>query len=198
MNAILRPWHSDDAEALAEVFERADDALLSNIPDDRTIAGAQAWIETITDAEAAGDLCARVIADDGDGVDDGDDADDGDGSEQRILGNVIASGIERRHSSAWISYWSVAEARGQGLVSAALRSLVDLLHDDLGIYRLELGYRVNNPASASVAKNAGFIVEGREREKLLYDGTRYDTEICARLSGDPRHPGARLPMAAPH
>ena len=110
----------------------------------------------------------------------------------------MASGIERRHSSAWISYWSVAEARGQGLVSAALRSLVDLLHDDLGIYRLELGYRVNNPASASVAKNAGFIVEGREREKLLYDGTRYDTEICARLSGDPRHPGARLPMAAPH
>ena len=92
----------------------------------------------------------------------------------------------------------MAEARGQGLVSAALRSLVDLLHDDLGIYRLELGYRVNNPASASVAKNAGFIVEGREREKLLYDGTRYDTEICARLSGDPRHPGARLPMAAPH
>ena len=96
MNAILRPWHSDDADALAEVFERADDALLSNIPDDRTIAGAQAWIETITDAEAAGDLCARAIVDDGDGVDDG--------SEQRILGNVIASGVERRHSSAWISY----------------------------------------------------------------------------------------------
>ncbi|WP_423059113.1 GNAT family N-acetyltransferase [Brevibacterium linens] len=192
MNAIVRPWHSDDAGALAEVFERADDALLSNIPDDRTIAGAQAWIETITDAEAAGDLCARAIVDDGDGVD------DGEGSERRILGNVMASGIERRHSSAWISYWSVAEARGQGLVSAALRSLVDLLHDDLGIYRLELGYRVNNPASAAVARNAGFIVEGREREKLLYDGTRYDTEICARLSGDPRHPGARLPMAAPH
>ena len=104
MNAIVRPWHSDDAGALAEVFERADDALLSNIPDDRTITGAQAWIETITDAEAAGDLCALVIADDGDGVDDGDDADDGDGSEQRILGNVIASGVERRHSSAWISY----------------------------------------------------------------------------------------------
>ena len=196
MNAIVRPWHSDDADALAEVFERADDALLSNIPDDRTITGARAWIETITDAEAAGELCARAIV--GHGVDDGDDVDDGDGSEQRILGNVMASGIERRHSSAWISYWSVAEARGQGLVSAALRSLVDLLHDDLGIYRLELGYRVNNPASASVAKNAGFIVEGREREKLLYDGTRYDTEICARLSGDPRHPGARLPMAAPH
>ncbi|WP_172174363.1 GNAT family N-acetyltransferase [Brevibacterium sp. CT2-23B] len=188
MSAILRPWQSGasgDAEALAEVYERADDALLSNIPDDRTIGGARTWLETITDAEAAGDLCARAIVD------------DGDRSGRRILGNVMASGIERRHSSAWISYWSVAEARGQGLVSAALRSLVDLLHDELGIYRLELGYRVNNPASAAVARNAGFIVEGREREKLLYDGIRYDTEVCARLSGDLRHRGPRIPFAPP-
>ena len=66
MNAIVRPWHSDDAGALAEVFERADDALLSNIPDDRTITGARAWIETITDAEAAGELCARAIVGHGD------------------------------------------------------------------------------------------------------------------------------------
>ena len=184
MSAILRPWHSGDAEALTEVYGRADDALLSNIPDDRTIAGARTWITTVTDAEAAGNLCARAIVD------------DGGGSERRILGNVMASGIERRHSSAWISYWSVAEARGQGSASAALRSLVDLLHDDLGIYRLELGYRVNNPASASVAKNAGFIVEGREREKLLYDGTRYDTEVCARLSDDPRAGGLRLSIVS--
>ncbi|SDS45351.1 Protein N-acetyltransferase, RimJ/RimL family [Brevibacterium siliguriense] len=186
MSAILRPWKSGDAEALAGVYERADDALLSNIPDDRTIVGAQTWITSITDAEAAGDLCARAIVH------------DGDRSEQRILGKVMASGIERRHSSAWISYWAVAEARGHGLVSAALRSFVDFLHDELGIYRLELGYRVNNPASAAVARNAGFIIEGREREKLLYDGVRYDTEVCARLSGDPRHPGLRMPIAAPH
>ena len=91
----------------------------------------------------------------------------------------------------------MAEARGQGLVSAALRSFVDLLHDDLGIYRLELGYRVNNPASAAVARNARFIVEGREREKLLYDGVRYDTEVCARLCGDLRRHGLRMPITAP-
>ncbi len=169
---------------LGAVYEQADGALLSNIPDDRTIDGARAWIETVTGAEAVGDLCARVIVG------------PGDGSDRRILGNVMASGIEHRHSSAWVSYWSVAEARGQGLVSAGLRSLVDLLHDELGIYRLELGCRVNNPASAAVARNAGFLVEGREREKLLYDGIRYDTEVCARLTGDPRHSGPRIPITA--
>ncbi|MFP3397921.1 GNAT family N-acetyltransferase [Brevibacterium sp. H602] len=188
MNAMLRPWQagaSGDAEALAEVYKRADEALLSNIPDDRTIGGARTWLETITDAEDAGDLCARPIVG------------DADRSGRRILGNVMAPGIERRHSSAWISCWSVAEARGHGVVSAALRSLVDLLHDELGIYRLELGYRVSNPASAAVARNAGFIVEGRERKKLLYDGIRYDAEVCARLSGDPRHRGPRVPFDPP-
>ncbi len=170
---------------LGAVYERADDVLLSNIPDDRTIDGARTWIETVTGAEATGDLCARAIVGPATGAD------------RRILGNVMASGIEHRHSSAWVSYWSVAEARGQGLVSAGLRSLVDLLHDELGIHRLELGYRVNNPASAAVARNAGFLVEGREREKLRYDGIRYDTEVCARLAGDPRHGGTRIPITGP-
>ncbi|MBU5899846.1 GNAT family N-acetyltransferase, partial [Vibrio cholerae O1] len=78
-----------------------------------------------------------------------------------------------------------ASARGRGLASSALRTLVDVAHDELDVYRLELGYRVNNPASAAVARAAGFLVEGREREKLLYDGVRFDTEVCARLSGDP-------------
>ncbi|WP_210602634.1 GNAT family N-acetyltransferase [Brevibacterium oceani] len=180
MSAILRHWRTEDAEALAEVYEQADDALLSNIPDDRSLVGARTWIETITGAEAEGKVCAFVIVD------------HADGSDLRILGNVMASGIDHRHSTAWISYWIVAEGRGRGLTSAGLRSLVDHLHDDQGIYRLELGYRVNNPASAAVAMNAGFLIEGREREKLVYDGIRYDTEVCARLRGDPRHSGTRL------
>ncbi|WP_166972638.1 GNAT family N-acetyltransferase [Brevibacterium atlanticum] len=184
MNAVLRRWRGDDAAALGHVFEQADDALLSNIPDDRSPAGARAWIETITDAEVEGKVCAFAIVDEADRSDD------------RILGNVMASGIEHRHSTAWISYWTAVEGRGQGLTSAGLRSLVDHLHDELGIFRLELGYRVNNPASAAVARNAGFLVEGRERRKLLYDGIRYDTEVCARLADDRRVEGPRLPILA--
>ena len=186
MNAFLRSWRAEDADALAEVYGSADADLTGNIPDDRSFDGARAWIEQIHRAEAAGTASAFALVVEPDPriveVD------------RRIVGNVMASGIERRHSSAWVSYWIVAAARGAGLTSSALRSFVDQLHDGLGIHRLELGYRTNNPASAKVAKNAGFLVEGREREKLLYDGTRYDTEACARLSTDPRAPGRRLRM----
>ncbi|WP_350269115.1 GNAT family protein [Brevibacterium sp. CBA3109] len=110
------------------------------------------------------------------------------------VGNVMATAIDPHHSTAWISYWLDSTVRGHGLAAAGLRSLVDHLHDELDVYRLELGYRINNPASGGVAKSAGFLVEGRERERLLYDGFRFDTEACARLSGDQRAPGPRLPI----
>jgi RimJ/RimL family protein N-acetyltransferase len=196
MNAILRPWRRDDAAALGEIFAQADAALLSNIPDDRSIEGARSWIATITGAVAEGSASAFAIVDrvEESGVGCSDGTGVGDGVEERILGNVMAYGIEHRHSTAWISYWAAVEARDRGVTTAGLRSLVDHLHDELGVYRLELGYRVNNPASAAVAKNAGFIVEGREREKLLYDGIRFDTEVCARLAGDARGRGPRLPI----
>jgi RimJ/RimL family protein N-acetyltransferase len=52
------------------------------------------------------------------------------------------------------------------------------------LFRLELGHRVNNPASCRVASRAGFLVEGLERQKLAYDGVRFDVELHARLATD--------------
>ena len=177
MDFFLRPWRVDDALALADIYAGADTDLIHNIPAGRDLPAAQAWLDRIGPAEAEGSLVAFAVVAAG-----------------TPIGNVMGGNIVRPHSTAWISYWLTASARGQGIASAALRTLVDVLHDDHGIHRLELGYRVNNPASAAVAKSAGFLVEGREREKLLYDGVRYDTEVCARLAGDPRSPGHRLPV----
>jgi RimJ/RimL family protein N-acetyltransferase len=56
---------------------------------------------------------------------------------------------------------------------------------DLGLFRLELGHRMDNPASCRVARRTGFAVEGLERAKLRYGDRRYDVEIHARLASDP-------------
>lgn len=216
MSAYLRPWDPADAKALAEVYANADAALLSNIPDDHSFEAAHGWIKDINSADVGDQVRAYVIVDRGTESDGHTDAgqegsrdreedtrdreedNECEGQTERIFGNVMVSGVDRRHSIGWVSYWMTADARGRGLTSAGLRSLVDVAHDELGIYRLELGYRKNNPASAAVARNAGFIVEGIEREKLSYDGIRYDTEVCARLAGDPRSDGHRLPIDSPH
>ncbi len=54
-----------------------------------------------------------------------------------------------------------------------------------GLERLELGHRVNNPASAAVAEAAGFVREGVERGKFLIAGARVDVTTYGRLVTDP-------------
>ncbi|MFC9128259.1 GNAT family N-acetyltransferase [Streptomyces sp. NPDC057099] len=89
-----------------------------------------------------------------------------------------------RHATGWVSYWTTRRARGRGVASGACRALARWAFDDAGLVRLELGHRVNNPASCRVALAAGFAAEGIERQKLEYDGTRYDVERHARLATD--------------
>ena len=63
-----------------------------------------------------------------------------------------------------------------------------------GLERLELGHRVNNPASGAVARAAGFVHEGTERAKFLIDGERIDVLTYGRLRSDPFPATAHLPL----
>jgi RimJ/RimL family protein N-acetyltransferase len=84
-------------------------------------------------------------------------------------------------------YWTTQEARGRGVATAGVRAVAAWAFEEVGLFRLELGHRTNNPASCLVATRAGFVVEGLQRAKLCYDRERYDVELHARLATDP-HP----------
>lgn len=101
------------------------------------------------------------------------------------VGNVGISCIDRTNDTAWAYYWVTASRRGGGVASRALATAAAWAFDELGLFRLELGHRVNNPASCRVANAAGFIPEGIERAKLRYGGARFDVETHARLRTDP-------------
>lgn len=173
----LAHWQPEIAVQLIEIHQAAlrdDDVdLLRNTPELADAVAAARFAQKLAATEAEGTMCARVILGTGE-------------AEGRVLGQVMASQIERTHSTAWISYWLRPEARGRGIASAALRQCVDVLHDECGIYRLELGHRVDNPASGHVAAAAGFLLEGTERQRLAYGAQRYDVHRWARLAGDPR------------
>ena len=100
------------------------------------------------------------------------------------VGHVGLSHIEHRHDTAWVSYWVVEEFRGRGL---ATRGLVALTTPSaqLGLFRVELGHRIDNVASCRVAVRAGFTAEGIERSRLRYGDLRFDVETHARLVTDP-------------
>jgi RimJ/RimL family protein N-acetyltransferase len=164
----LRPWQPTDADAVRAAFGPPDMARQAPEPMDRSGA-AERWIEArVAEFESGRGWSFAVV--DGDAV----------------LGNVAVTGISRSHDTGWVSYWTVEQARGNGVASAALCAAAAWALDEGGLFRLELGHRTNNPASCVVAGRAGFLVEGLERQKLRYDGERFDVELHARLATDPR------------
>ncbi|WP_313957226.1 GNAT family N-acetyltransferase [Curtobacterium pusillum] len=168
---ILRPWRPADASVL--LAASADPELA------RQLGG-----RTFDDESAAAAFIATTYRFDGHArnwaiVDDGDG--DGDGV---VVGNVGVTAIEHTHGTAWTSYWLTPETRGRGLATRALVTAADDAFA-LGLHRLELGHRTNNPASCAVATRAGFRAEGVERDKLRYGDDRFDVETHARLATDP-------------
>lgn len=166
MSVVLRPWSSGDASALSDASRSAPDlATQFGGADLSTRAAAEVFI----DQSLRFDEHVKNWAVVEDGV---------------AVGNVGAAAIEFRHETAWMYYWLAAGARGKGFATGALIVVSEWAFEN-GLYRLELGHRVNNPASCRVATAAGFLAEGIEREKLRYGDVRYDVETHARLASDP-------------
>ncbi|MBO0895826.1 GNAT family N-acetyltransferase [Arthrobacter sunyaminii] len=176
MTIELRPWILGDAPTLCTVYQEDTDLHVqfggANLS---TLELARHHIsEQLPFSES---FCNWAISVDGVAV-----------------GNVGLSAIDRCHRTAWVFYWLASAARGNGYASRALATVADKASED-GLFRLELGHRVNNPASCTVATRAGFIIEGLERQKLQYGTERFDVETHARLQTDPRPETEPIPTA---
>jgi RimJ/RimL family protein N-acetyltransferase len=94
--------------------------------------------------------------------------------------------------SAEIGYWLAAEARGSGLMTEAVRMVVDNAFDlaGLALARLLWKARVGNWPSRRVAWRTGFRLEGTVRSELYQRGERRDCWVGTLLSGDEREPAS--------
>ncbi|MFI2645237.1 GNAT family N-acetyltransferase [Streptomyces sp. NPDC018610] len=164
----LRRWSAADAPAVLTAFAEPLMDRQSGEPVSSP-AAARRWLTAAAGQWDSGTRFAFAVVDDAD----------------TVLGNVAVGPVDRRHGTGWVSYWTTAAARGRGVASRACRALARWAFDDVGLFRLELGHRVDNPASCRVATAAGFAVEGLQRDKLEYDGVRHDVELHARLATDP-------------
>jgi ribosomal-protein-alanine N-acetyltransferase len=104
-----------------------------------------------------------------------------------VLGSVgfgqLLSGVE----SGSVGYWLLPEARGKGVVTAAVRAGTRAVFDHLAWHRIELYHAVENERSCAVARRCGFPFEGVMRDAMRYpdDGRWSDEHLHARLITDP-------------
>lgn len=170
----LRPIELRDAPAVLDAFDDDDMRRQGTI---RTLEEAENWVGFMG---GRGERLALAL--------------DLGGS---MIGAVVVSSIDLENETGWFWYWMHREHRGKGWMSRAAVTLADHALTVMLLHRLELGHRANNPASGGVARAAGFILEGVEREKFLVHGERVDVLTYSRLATDPWPDTPRLPLDLP-
>lgn len=176
MKASLRSWRIDDAADLHRAL--IDSGDLTAQFGDTDLSSRLACEQFIAKHWCGQNALARHFALDVEGT---------------AVGGVGNSHIDARHGTGWASYWVSRPTRGAGLASRGLAGAAGWAFSTR-VFRLELGHRVNNPASCQVAIAAGFAVEGVERAKLRYGQKRFDVETHARLAIDPEPVITPLPL----
>lgn len=169
---VLRRLRPGDAPAVLSAFRSNPD--MARQGDVSTPADSERYVNRLTEAGAPHEAWAIV-------------------AEDELVGLVCVS-VDDTNLSGWFWYWMTDAARGRGWMSAAAATVATWALSEGGLERLELGHRVNNPASGAVARRAGFVKEGTERAKFLVDGQRIDVDTYGRLRSDPSPSFDPIPM----
>jgi len=94
------------------------------------------------------------------------------------IGNIKIGNINSQHLYADIgliignkNFW------GKGVATEAIKMCIDFAFNQLKLHRLYAGIYDKNIGSIKAFEKAGFICEGKERKKCLFEGEWTDTYI---------------------
>ncbi|WP_214367522.1 GNAT family N-acetyltransferase [Pseudonocardia sp. H11422] len=101
-----------------------------------------------------------------------------------MLGEVSLAELDLNMGTAEVTCWALPHARGRGMATAAVSSVLRFGFGGLGLHRVTYTWAEGNEASARVAAKCGFTIEGRQRSAWVVDGKRVDVLLAGRLAGD--------------
>lgn len=168
--AVLRRLAVDDAPALFAVVDQDRARLGTWFP----------WVE-VTRSQRDEETWIRQLrmdpeARDGLGIFVGDDLVGGAGliaDPYRIVGEI--------------GYWIRPAHEGRGLVTAAVRVLLEEGFDRMGLHRITIRAGVDNPRSRAIPERLGFREEGVLRGEGRGSGGYYDLVVYGLLDDEWRH-----------
>ena len=101
-----------------------------------------------------------------------------------MVGNLSLTQIVRGALHACtLGYALSADAQGHGYMLEAVRGAVAYAFGTLGLHRVMADYMPRNRRSATVLRQAGFVVEGYAREYLRING-RWEDHVLTAITND--------------
>ncbi len=104
----------------------------------------------------------------------------------KVIGTIGFVWIDDEHNCGEIGYSLAREMWGQGLMTEALRAMLEFAFARLHLNRVEALFDVRNRASGRVMEKCGLRREGCLRRRYYNKGEYIDVEIYAILAADPR------------
>ncbi|MFD9818399.1 GNAT family N-acetyltransferase [Streptomyces violascens] len=166
--AELRPLEPWQAEEFLNHVERGREFIgrYNGLPDVVTdLESSRAFLQTYADRTAADTGRLYGIRTDG-----------------QLVGAVLFRRLDTTQGIAEAGCWLEPSAVGRGLVTRAVRAIIDWAVEERGIHRVEWWVAAANEPSIAVARRLGMTKDGVLRESYLYRGTRHDEEIWSVLA----------------
>jgi ribosomal-protein-serine acetyltransferase len=153
----LRLLEEGDAEELYALVDANRDYLAEWMPwaADQTLEGTLAFIRTTMRRHAENNGFETALVLDG-----------------RIVGAAGFAGVDWVARSTSIGYWLAEPHQGRGLMTSAVRALIDHAFGEWELHRVQIQAAVGNNRSRAIPERLGFQQEGvlREAERV---GDRY-------------------------
>lgn len=108
-----------------------------------------------------------------------------------LVGGTMFVHLDAHGGTCEVGCWLEPAGTGRGLVTRAMRVLIDYALITRGLYRVEWHCRPDNVASSNVARRLGMRLDGTLRQAYTWHGVRYDIEIWALIA--PEWPGTKVP-----
>ncbi|MFE1442406.1 GNAT family N-acetyltransferase [Streptomyces sp. NPDC058739] len=111
--------------------------------------------------------------------------------EGKLVGGVLFLNFDAEQGNCEVGCWLEPAATGRGLITRAMRVLIDHAVDNRGMHRVEWIAATGNTPSLNIARRLGMTCEGVRRESHLHHGVRQDLEVWSVLAPEWRAARAR-------
>ncbi|WP_031485310.1 GNAT family N-acetyltransferase [Streptomyces bicolor] len=170
----LEPWHAE--EFLANL-ERGREFIGQYIPfgsNATDVTSARETLQRYADMRAADTASYHGIWLDG-----------------KLVGGVLTLNFDAVTGNCEVGCWLEPAATGRGLITRAMRVLIDWAVEERGIHRVEWVAASGNTPSLNVARRLGMTRDGVRRQAHPYGGVRHDLEVWSILAPEWREARAR-------